>query len=434
MTAKKEVRTREAVLAAGEQLQGALSDLSRARARRDFVALATSGSRAAQVPVQKASRLGAATRWASGIAVAAAALLALRFGMSSRAETSVNTQPKPTPMLAPPAAQSLTAERIVPGAHVPVHTGDRVHSAHNEPTGLRFSDGTEVSLSKGAQVTLATMGAEGAALRLEAGTLSAKVVHQGVQTAWDFLAGPFEVHVVGTAFELSWDPASKHAQLHMQEGIVHVEGCGMLPRNVRAPEQVQLACESDPALRALAPATAPAIHAPAPVSPPSLVAGSNQVSATQEPTMDSLMAEGAWDKAYGLVRADFEARVRSASADEALRLGDLARMAHQDGDAMLAYRSSAERGKLTLAWLELGKVQLRTGRASDAKRSADHALTLSHGPAREDAAMMGVEAALAEGKRSEAETRAARYLAEYPEGLHAKRAQHLLAKETAAKP
>ena len=65
------------------------------------------------------------------------------------------------------------------------------------------------------------MGKGQARLRVEEGSLAAHVVHAEA-TDWRFSAGPYEVRVVGTKFDLAWDGGL--LQLQMHDGSVEVHG------------------------------------------------------------------------------------------------------------------------------------------------------------------------------------------------------------------
>jgi hypothetical protein len=52
------------------------------------------------------------------------------------------------------------------------------------------------------------------------------------------------VHVVGTAFDLAWDPRRDALTLHMTEGQVTVKGCGS-NASVAAGEDLSLSCDMD---------------------------------------------------------------------------------------------------------------------------------------------------------------------------------------------
>lgn len=89
---------------------------------------------------------------------------------------------------------------------------------------LRFSDGTELSLRAGASARVTRSDAHGADVLLERGALRASVVHRDASTAWTVHAGPYQIHVVGTSFDASWDPSSGALDVRVLEGRVNVTG------------------------------------------------------------------------------------------------------------------------------------------------------------------------------------------------------------------
>ena len=109
-----------------------------------------------------------------------------------------------------------------------------------EPTALRFSDGTAVTLAAGSRAKVTRLTAHGGLIRVERGQLVADV-RSREQASWLFEAGPFAVEVVGTAFDLSWNPVSDTFLLVMREGIVKLRGPVVGEgRTVAAPERVQI--------------------------------------------------------------------------------------------------------------------------------------------------------------------------------------------------
>jgi hypothetical protein len=90
-------------------------------------------------------------------------------------------------------------------------------------TDVTFSDGTLIRLEPRARGRVVTLDRLGARVELERGRAHVDVRHRE-KAEWWFQAGPFEVHVTGTAFWLGWDPASAHFDLHMENGVVSVAG------------------------------------------------------------------------------------------------------------------------------------------------------------------------------------------------------------------
>lgn len=89
---------------------------------------------------------------------------------------------------------------------------------------LRFSEGTQVTLEPGARARVTDTNAHGATMLVERGHAHAKVVHVGQTTSWLLHAGPFDVNVVGTEFDVSWDPTHEVFDLRVSEGKVIVRG------------------------------------------------------------------------------------------------------------------------------------------------------------------------------------------------------------------
>jgi TolA-binding protein len=92
-----------------------------------------------------------------------------------------------------------------------------------EGTKIRFSDGSEVSLDSGAEAKIASVDAHGARVNLRQGEAHLEVVKQR-ETQWYVDAGPYTVHVTGTAFDVSWSEKDRVFELSLQHGSVVVNG------------------------------------------------------------------------------------------------------------------------------------------------------------------------------------------------------------------
>jgi transmembrane sensor len=91
---------------------------------------------------------------------------------------------------------------------------------------LKFSDGTRITLAPKTQARVSKLDQAGARVILEQGHLTAKVVHRK-SARWTLVAGPFEILVTGTEFDLEWSPASRNLALEMHQGSVWATGPGL---------------------------------------------------------------------------------------------------------------------------------------------------------------------------------------------------------------
>ena len=89
---------------------------------------------------------------------------------------------------------------------------------------LSFSDGSRLELRAGARARIEQRSRRGAVVVLEHGRMAAAVVHRG-NSDWRMRAGPFEVRVTGTRFDLEWDAEKGVLVLTHLEGAVVVTGC-----------------------------------------------------------------------------------------------------------------------------------------------------------------------------------------------------------------
>jgi hypothetical protein len=88
---------------------------------------------------------------------------------------------------------------------------------------IQFSDGSVLRLLAGGRARVTALTADGAEVALEQGTLVVSVVHRE-KTRWSIRGGPFLVHVVGTRFEVRWDPATERFDVALREGAITLSG------------------------------------------------------------------------------------------------------------------------------------------------------------------------------------------------------------------
>ena len=124
-----------------------------------------------------------------------------------------------------PAGEKPIEYRVA-GNAAPAPVGKYVAPLAREPLALRFSEGSIVELAPGARARVARTTTHGATVLIETGGANVNVVHRPA-TDWTILAGPYTVHVTGTAFNLDFEASSQRFELKMQSGVVSVEGPGL---------------------------------------------------------------------------------------------------------------------------------------------------------------------------------------------------------------
>lgn len=125
---------------------------------------------------------------------------------------------------------------------------------------LDFTDDSAVVVDANSAVDVEIAGDHAALVRLLSGKLRVGVKHHE-DTAWRFLAGPYEVRVIGTRFDLAWEPASESFSVAMREGRVRVLGPGRLDRYLLAGERLELKTDRRTAQAESAPLAARATDA-----------------------------------------------------------------------------------------------------------------------------------------------------------------------------
>lgn len=97
-------------------------------------------------------------------------------------------------------------------------------AAGQESISIKFSEGTVITLAGEARARITRADVKGAQLLLERGQFRANVVHLDPPVPWTLYAGPYEIHVTGTQFDIAWDPSLDALDLKMIEGHVIVRG------------------------------------------------------------------------------------------------------------------------------------------------------------------------------------------------------------------
>lgn len=322
------------------------------------------------------------------------------------------------------------------------HAGAFVAAPSDRELPLGFADGTRFTLSAGTSARVASLDAQGAHLVLEKGRVAAAVVHRP-DSRWRVDAGPFQVAVVGTRFDVSWDATARVLELKLTEGAVRVAG-GLLGEalEVRAGQRLRAFADdsrvelsnTERAERAEPERASPGDSRPGATAPESAHSAAVPKLASPAnagpPAWRVLAAAGKFREALAAAeQAGFEIECRRGSGAEVLALADAARLSGSAARAEQAY--AAARAKLPnggRASYGLGLVAF--DQRGDFVRAAHYfEAYLREQPAgslRAEATGRLMEAWQRAGRTGEARQVAALYLARYPKGPQAARAKQLL--------
>lgn len=215
-------------------------------------------------------------------------------------------------------------------------------------TRVRFSDGTTIWAPPDAGVDVENPRQDKPRVRIKGRSTRVHVVHRP-DTRWTFLAGPFEVLVTGTTFELGWDPTPQVLSLSLIEGSVTLQG-PRLPGGVlavAAGQRISIALPTGavsvgqlslPAPAAAGPGAATSSPLPASESPPT--AGEPSSHHRHGESWNDMIRRGEFERVIAAARTrswrDCETR---CSSDELRALGDAARYGNQTALAERAFRA-----------------------------------------------------------------------------------------------
>jgi hypothetical protein len=376
-----------------------------------------------------------------------------------------------------PASAPLVA--IAESSGATVAAGAWLEAQGSTPFALRFSDGSRVEIAAHSRARLVDMDADGAHLLLESGRARLQVTHRP-HARWRVSAGPFAVHVIGTRFEVQWNPEQDQFVLDLTQGAVDVAGCAFEQGyRMHAGQRLEASCKHEhfdvsegarSEAAATPVATAPAAFEVAPAYPARPAAAAQQPLATtadhdarpqvagladtRAPTpgfgvraarvhraarrsavgekLGSLSgSHGVDDLAPRALPSDFEARCANAPADELVALADAAHYAREQDREAYAWRLLRRRFPGTpragLAGFALGRLEF-DAHGSYAKAAEWFGTYLKEQPGgalvREARGRL-MEAMLRGGDTRGARALAAAYLREYPSGPHADLARSL---------
>jgi hypothetical protein len=326
--------------------------------------------------------------------------------------------------------------------------GEWLAASPAQPLALDFSEGTRVEFGANSRGRVEAVTPEGALVTIERGSLSAKVTHRK-HTSWRFGAGPFEVIVVGTSLDVSWDADTGAFELGVSRGSVRVHGPLIQgEQEVRAGERcvVDMKRKSFTLVEA---AQANAVAAPPALSPAPSAQAPSETSAGADPfdlppaetsgksssqpppaSWAALERAGKHDAAITAAERSGLARIyQSASADDLLslaRAGRLAGRADIERNALLACRSrfKGQPAAARAAYL-LGR---STGAGEAASWFETYIREQPAGALVREASGRLIESQQRAGNVAATREAASRYLASYPDGPHASLARQVLAR------
>jgi len=224
---------------------------------------------------------------------------------------------------------------------------------------LRFSEGSVISLEPQTRARVTQTSARGAVVLVEGGRAHVEVAHRP-EADWRVLAGPYTIQVVGTSFDVEFDPGTETLEVDMRAGIVSVAGPGLaapvkisgaarfvhsasteLPALAAEPTEPQASSPSAPAL----PASAAPAAKPEPAK--SLGSGSAGAAAQAEAASDSWTVLASRGEYRRIVEAAEKQGVDSALATagpgQLMALANAARFSGKSGMATRAYQAVRSR-------------------------------------------------------------------------------------------
>lgn len=311
-------------------------------------------------------------------------------------------------------------------------------AAGHRATSVRFSEGTLVTLEPGARARVTGADANGATMLVERGRAHAKVVHAGSSTSWLVHAGPFDVNVVGTEFDVAWDPTQEVFDIRVTEGRVIVRGPLLdAGRSLSASEvlrvdvhhkssEVRVESPEAPRVEDTPPNEAPVPNEENPVPKPEPVAPEPAPVVLSEkplvvPVWQKLAAAGKHREALEAAeQAGFDHILANSTATVLLELADEARFAGSPSRARQALLRARELGARGRSAFLLGKI------AADHEHAPADAITwlqqyLEESPSgglAEQALGRIVEIEDKLGHREQARKAAQTYLQRYPGGAY----------------
>jgi transmembrane sensor len=332
--------------------------------------------------------------------------------------------------------------------------GPYVSASPLSPAELLFSDGSNLQAEPGCRLRVDETYRNGARVFVERGSTTSHVSHEKASN-WTFVAGPFEVHVTGTRFALSWDPLFEEIDLRLIEGSVEVRSpLAQGPIVVRAGQRFRAAVSSRslmvtegetavpvtneaPAseVSARGPASAVTAATPPPLPPPppaaAIATAVNSKAPARRESWQELLTRGDFESiVIGANSHGLDACISGCSAGDLRSLADAARYTGRGALAekcLLALRQRFPTGPYAAAAaFMLGRTHETRNQPTTAQRWYETYLTESpDGEFAAEALAGKMRAVTTTRGPSSAKPLALEYLRRYPQGVHVKTARKI---------
>jgi hypothetical protein len=309
--------------------------------------------------------------------------------------------------------------------------GSYVQAGEHSSATLRFDEGSELVLDPSSRARVGAVTPHGATVVLENGRAHVSV-HHVPGAAWTVHAGPFDIAVTGTKFDVAW--SGEELDLELYEGTVTVRGPlvgGAL--DLHAGQRISAHAGGSLDVRPIASVTlgetsSTTVSSDRPSAPEAPISSSSAAPEASKPTVSWAQRAAAGDFRGVMDDADrlgIEVALASRSLEDLAALSDAARFSGRPEvarRALLAERSRfAGSGAATSAAFLLGRLSEDSfGQISEAISFYEQYLAEAPGGAFSAEALGREMMALKRSRGSTAAVPAATdYLARYPSGPYA---------------
>jgi TolA-binding protein len=324
-------------------------------------------------------------------------------------------------------ADSAMSTRALPSQQF--SSGAWLRAPAEAPLELPPMFGGRARLSAGAVARVHELSRARAHLVLESGVASF-VIDAAAGVPWSVDAGPYQVRVVGTAFELDWSPLRAALEVRVSRGRVRVTGPNLERDGILVEAGQRVVLDASGSAEARIPLSPSTDAAEKPHSAAPDTHGDPRATARD---WRELARQGRHADALELVNASgFEASLSTLPLADLVLLADAARLAPSPLRARLALLALRDRfgssEAARRAAFHLGRIAADvSGSTVEAERwFATYLRESPRGAFAQEALGRLIVAQQKLGRREDAREHARRYLERYPDGAHAKVARSLL--------